>query len=208
MRRFRNLFMVAALSFLLLSCASMTTTREFVLEEPQPGMSAVVGAIIVENDGVDGYYQSVTRNIGVYIAGKSTQDGEEQTEAYKVYTDENGYFMLQNVPPGSYELKGIEFILGVGQEIRVSLDWEGGRKYYHIIEGEMNYMIRNWPDEVNETIINKGINYFLVDRIVRLRGMNTFDSLDGQTLNLPDETYNMPAPPEYFSEKYPDSGWF
>jgi hypothetical protein len=203
----KHMLSTVFLSVLLVSLHNCVPSQPFTVEEPEEGKSVVVGAILVENDGYENYYQPITENIYVAIAGKSTENGKEITEGYRVQTDENGYFMLQNVLPGAYVLKGIEFYLGVGTTMKLIAEWETNRKYFHITSEELNYFVRRWPDEVDSKVINLGINYFLIDRAPRVASFSTFEALDNRSLMLEDP-YTMPNPVTYFQEKYPESGWF
>lgn len=204
-------FTLAILSvglLVLMSCAGTQMSRQFVLEDPQPGMSAVVGAVLIENMGLDDYYRPIKRYINVVIVGRSTVNGEEKTQGYRIYTDENGYFMLQNVPPGSYVVKGCEFTIGISTTMRITAEWEANRRVDRISDQELNYIVRSWPTESDAKVINKDIHYYLVDRTPRLAASNVFPSLNNQSLSLNEYTYTMKSPVDYFKEKFPDSGWF
>ncbi len=206
MKKLTILLIVALSGTLLISCAG-TGGGGITIEEPQEGQSVVVGAVLVENNGFENYYRPIQDDIYVMIAGKSTVDGEEQTEGYRVKTNEDGYFMLQNVPPGAYVVKGIEFYVGVGQTMKVNAEWEAGRKYFRLTQEELNYFVREWPEEEDEQVINLNINYFLLDRAPRIAAFNTYQAINGEEINL-DQSYTMPAPVEYFEKKFPEAQWF
>lgn len=208
MRKAMTLGILSIVALVLTSCAGTQMSREIVPEEPQPGMSAVVGAILIENMGMDDYYRPIKRAINVVVVGKSTVNGEEKTQGYRVYTDENGYFMLQNVPPGSYVVKGCEFTIGISTTMRVTAEWEANRKVFRITDQELNYIVRSWPPESDAKVINTDIHYFLVDRTPRIVGSQVFSAIDNQSLGLQEYTYTMKSPVDYFKEKFPDSGWF
>ncbi|HKJ68902.1 MAG TPA: carboxypeptidase-like regulatory domain-containing protein [bacterium] len=208
MKQLRYLFGFIAIGIFLVSCGTTQMGRQFTLEEPEPGMSTVVGAILVENAGYDDYYRPIREGIQVVVVGKTTQDGEEQREGYRVYTDENGYFMLQNVPPGAYIVKGIEFTIGVGQTMRVAAEWEAGRKIFRMTDRELNYIVRDWPMEEDSKVINTSIHYFLIDRAPRVMAAQTFELISDRSLALDQYTYTLQNPVDYFKEKYPESAWF
>ncbi len=208
MKQLRYFFIFMVIGVLIGSCGTTRMGREFTLEEPQPEMSAVVGAVIIENAGYDDYYRPIRRGIQVVVVGKSMQDGKEVREGYRVFTDENGYFMLQNVPPGAYIVKGVEFTIGVGQTMRVAAEWEAGRQIFRITDRELNYIVREWPLEQESKVINTSIHYFLIDRAPRVMAAQTFESVNDRSLALDQYTYTMQNPVDYFKEKYPDSGWF
>lgn len=206
MKKFTIVFSLVFGLTLMMHCAG-TGGGGISMEPPEEGQSAVVGAILVENDGFENYYRPIMSDIYVLLAAKSTVDGEEQTEGYRVQTNDDGYFILQNVPPGAYVVKGIEFYVGVGQTMRVTAEWEAGRKYYRLSNEELNYFVREWPEEEDSKVIDLGINYFLLDRAPRIANFNTFNALNDQELYL-DQSYSMPNPVQYFGENFPESEWF
>lgn len=208
MKHLHYFFICIVFGVLILSCGTTQMGREFTLEEPEPGMSAVVGAVLIENAGYDDYYRPVRGGIQVVVVGKSMEEGEEDRQGYRVFTDENGYFMLQNVPPGSYIVKGVEFTIGVGQTMRVAAEWEAGRKIFRITDRELNYIVRDWPMEQEGKVFNTRIHYFLIDRAPRVMAAQTFESINDRSLALDQYTYTMQNPVDYFQEKYPESGWF
>ena len=101
-------FSIIASLFVLFQMHGCATGSQIIMEEPQPEKSLLVGAILLENNGVEDVFESKTANIRVVVVGKSSIDGRE--EGYRVKTDENGYFMIPNVPPGAYVIKGIEVV--------------------------------------------------------------------------------------------------
>ncbi len=191
--------------FYIIGCA--TTHSIFVPKNPQAEKSIVVGAVLVENTGIDDLYESIRKNINVIIVGKSTKDGETTTQGYRLKTDENGYFAVQNVEPGAYVLKGIEVDVGYANRRLITSRWEGKRQLY-INEGVMvDFNVRHWPEEVDEKVINMGIHYFKLDNAGRIFH-NNYNRLRNTQLYLENERYTMPKPPVYFKQKYPESAWF
>ena len=185
-------------------CAS---TVPLTLEEPRPGQSLLVGAVLLENDGIEEVYEAKTANIVVVLVGKSTRDGKETTESYRVKTDEAGYFMLPNVPPGAYVLKGIEVDLGYETRLFLTSRWEGNQQIYYPGEGRIDHTVRIWPEEVNTRVIDLRICYFRIDAALRTLHKR-FPRLQNTALTLRDKTYTMENPQEYFRAKYPGSAWF
>ncbi len=205
MKKLSYFIMLTILTTFFLECAS--TKSSLIPQKPEPGKSLVVGAILVENDGIDDLYQSKTSNIVVVLVGKSLLNGEEEIQGYRTKTDKNGYFLLQNVPPGSYILKGIEADVSYTNHYLISSRWEGNRQHY-IYENKMiDYNVRNWPEGNDSRVINLGINYFKLDNAGRIYYDN-FKALNNSLLSIKDVFYNMPAPDVYYNEKYPELEWF
>ncbi|MBN2413260.1 carboxypeptidase regulatory-like domain-containing protein [candidate division KSB1 bacterium] len=189
----------------LLECVS--TNNTVVLQKPEPGKSLVVGAVLVENDGIDDLYQSKTSNIVVVVVGKSILNGNEEIKGYRTKTDKNGYFLLQNIPPGSYVLKGIEVDVGYTNHYLISSLWEGNQQRYIYEDKMIDYNVRSWPEEENSTVINLGINYFKLDNAGRIYD-NRFKSLNNTVLGIKEKYHTMAAPDVYFKEQYPEIEWF
>ncbi len=193
-------FQLSAAFLIIISCS---TTRQFVFQEPEPGKSLLVGAVLVENDGIDDLYESKTSNITVVIVHKFTQNGKEQSQGYRIKTDKDGYFMMPNIPPGSFVLKGIEVDLGFTNRYIINSMWEGNRQIYFDDGKMIDYNVRIWPPETTEKIIDMGINYFKLDRAGRILSQN-FKALSNNMLGLENKSYTMPSPVDYFKEKYPE----
>jgi hypothetical protein len=190
---------------ILLSCSG---SKEFVKEKPQEGMCLLVGAMLVENKGIEDRYESLVNNIHVVLVGKHMQNGEEKTDGYKVKTDANGYFLLQNVPPGSYVLKGFEVDVGFNTRLFVTSRWDGNSQiFYPGTSNVIDYTVRVWPEPYEGKFINLGINYFMIDQAMRIAN-NRFNVLDDKPGALSGVTYTMKNPLDYFKTKYPQWEWF
>jgi hypothetical protein len=190
--------------FLLLNCA---TLPKFSPEAPQYGKSLLVGAILVENNGLEDVYEAKTSNILVVIVGKSQINEKITVKSYRVKTNPDGYYVVQNVPPGSYVIKGIEVDLGYETHMLISSRWEGMTQVYYPENLMIDNTVREWPPASNKRIIDMQIRYFRIDAAQRVVYDN-IKSLDHASLSLPDKQYTMLDPEQYFREKYPDWGWF
>jgi hypothetical protein len=197
-------FNLAIILMVILTCSP---TQKFVLSEPEPGKSLLVGAILVENDGVEEVYEAITKNVIGVVMGKFEKGGKEVTESYRVKTDENGYFAIPNVNPGSYVLKGIEVDLGYSTRLLLTSRWEGNTQIYYPTEVLIDNTVRIWPPVSNDRIIDFNIHYFRIDAVQRVFD-ETFPELINYRLNLAEQTYTMPNPVQYYKNKYPDWGWF
>ena len=198
-------FSIIASLYVLFQMHGCATGSQIIMEEPQPEKSLLVGAILLENNGVEDVFESKTANIRVVVVGKSSIDGRE--EGYRVKTDENGYFMIPNVPPGAYVIKGIEVDLGYETRLLLTSRWEGNIQLYYPIDTIIDYTVRLWPESTNEKIINLQINYFSIDQAFRAIHRR-FENLNNTALLLKDKTYTMENPATYFKIRYPHSAWF
>ena len=198
-------FSIIASLFVLFQMHGCVTGSQIIMEEPQPEKSLLVGAILLENNGVEDVFESKTANIRVVVVGKSSIDGRE--EGYRVKTDENGYFMIPNVPPGAYIIKGIEVDLGYETRLLLTSRWEGNIQLYYPIDTIIDYTVRLWPESTDEKIINLQINYFSIDQAFRAIHRR-FENLNNTSLLLMDKSYTMENPETYFKIRYPHSNWF
>ena len=198
-------FSIIASLFVLFQMHGCATGSQIIMEEPQPEKSLLVGAILLENNGVEDVFESKTANIRVVVVGKSSIDGRE--EGYRVKTDENGYFMIPNVPPGAYVIKGIEVDLGYETRLLLTSRWEGNIQLYYPIDTIIDYTVRLWPESTDEKIINLQINYFSIDQAFRAIHRR-FENLNNTSLLLMDKSYTMENPETYFKIRYLHSNWF
>ncbi|MCF7805461.1 MAG: carboxypeptidase-like regulatory domain-containing protein [Candidatus Marinimicrobia bacterium] len=203
LKNLRNLAVIMG-GILLLSCAP---SQKFSAEAPQPGKSLLVGAILVENVGLEDVYEAKTANIKVVIIGKSAENGREVTQAYHVKTNADGYYMIQNVPPGAYVLKGIEVDLGYETRMIISSRWEGNTQQYYPVSLMIDNIVREWPPASDQRVIDMRIRYFRIDAAKRIM-YDDIESLSNAKLAITDKRYTMPDPEAYFREKFPDWGWF
>jgi len=190
---------------MLVFCAS-TDTR-WMITPPQSGRSLLVGGILVENNGLDDIYQAHRAKITVVIVGKSVVNGREKMEAYRIKTDDNGYFAVSNVPPGAYVLKGIEVNIGYANRMLIGSRWEGSSQIYYPVTNMISHTVRVWPEPGSGHIINMNIHYFLIDRTGRV-GHREFRFLNNTPVGLKDIRHTMPSPEDYIRTKAEASDWF
>ncbi|MBD3273818.1 MAG: hypothetical protein GF372_00820 [Candidatus Marinimicrobia bacterium] len=208
MKRILSLFIMAAVFLHISGCA---VTGGYQEEPPQEGKSILVGAILVENFGLGDIYDSKKSNIIVKLSGKHVIDGEEVIRTYRTTTDPNGYYMIQNVEPGYYIIKGLEMSLVPNERYYVHAIWDGERRYYELTTSDMegDYTVRYWEQEYEGRVIDMGIMHFEVG--ITSRGhmlYNRFTELQNARLRLPGITYNMQNPVEYYEERFPEWEWF
>ena len=200
-----NYLLILIFCIILIGCSG---SKEFVLEKPQEGKSLLVGAVIIENVGVEERYETILNNIQVVLVNKFVVDGEEKTEGFKIKTDENGYFLLQNVPPGSYVIKGFEVDVGFGTRLYVTSRWDGNtQRFFPGTTNIIDYTVRVWPEPQTDKIINMKINYFMIDKALRVAD-SRFNVLKDKKGALSDVTYTMKNPVDYYKTMYPQWEWF
>ena len=178
-------------------------------QEPTEDGILLIGSIIVENNGINETFETITKFIEVAVMGLNTVEGETKLRGYWAETDADGYYYLCNLPRGKYVLKGLKvWIAGSTQGVISSkLEGEGSPYYWHrrqdgqsiIFEGEYFapepegrvYNLNHWTFSIypNRTITPR-----------------QFYSMDNQKLVL-DKTYTRPNVIEYFRTKFAGTGW-
>jgi hypothetical protein len=195
MKRNHRLAAGALFSAILLSCSGAKPKGESpaVIENP----TVVVGAVLVENDGIDDLFESITANITVVLVRKFVLNGKEESSGHRIRTDKNGYFRLENVPAGSSVLKGIELDLGYANRMLITSVWEGESQIYTTGGRMIDFNVRVWPPSNPGPVTDMGIHYFRIDRSSRIMH-DRFQSLNGRGLALKGKAYTMPNPKTYF----------
>ena len=201
----KNIIITLLISVVVL--IGCTGSQQFVAEKPQTGKSLVVGGVLLENNGLEGKYETIFSKITLVVVGKSIEDGEEVTKGYRVKTDENGYFVLQNVPAGAYVIKGFEADVGFETRLFVTSRWDGNRQSFYYSGAPIDHTVRVWPEMSTEKIIDLQITYFMVDQAMRVANDN-FKLLLNKPGIIPGSNYTMKNPVKYYSEKYPTWEWF
>ena len=200
MKKIVSFFTVLLLTVCIASCGGMVT--QLKMQEPEAGKSIVIGAVLVENNGIDDMYEAQKANIVVVLIGKHIINGEEFIQGYRLKTDANGYFYLPNVPQGAYVLKGIEVDIGFSGRVLISSRWDGSNQIF-IPAGKMiDHVVRSWPEEIHENVIDLRINYFMFDPSRRIYA-DQFMSLKENTLAIEGRSQTMPNPKVYYRDKYP-----
>ena len=200
MSRFRCLKTGWLAAVLFLSCSGARPKEPF--ESDLKGSNTVVGAVLVENDGLDDLFESKTSGITVVLVGQWTQDGKRASKGYRIRTDKNGYFRLSAVPAGAFVLKGIELDIGFANRMLITSVWEGESQIFTPGERMIDFNVRVWPPERTDPVNDMGIHYFRIDRTGGI-DHNRFQSLNNVRLGLKDKTYTMPNPKTYFENQKP-----
>lgn len=209
-RRFDTLRTLSLVGLLLVvsGCAGMGTAMfNTVLTDPVEDGILIIGAVIVSTINE----QRAKTVHEVHIAGDVEKDGETVRVGFTVIPDDQGYFAIENAPPGNYVLKGASYGL---RDVTSALIWH-----------EMKYptdrwKIVNWsivppftgnvPQTIpNSNVINLGYNIFLTfgDNVgndnIRLYHRMV---IENETFDTP-YTFRNPHIEVYFMSRFPESGW-
>jgi len=200
MKKFVSALLIFLAIIIFSGCG--TSATQLKMQEPEEGKCVVVGAVLFENNGVDDFFDVSKSDITVILVGKSTINGEESIEGYRLKTDENGYFFLPNVPQGAYVLKGIELSLGYRGLTLITSRWDGTRQIFLTAATMIDYVVRSWPEEVSGCVSDLGINYLMINPSMGIYS-DRFSELRDNVLALKDITHMMSNPESYYRAKYP-----
>ena len=98
---------------LLIGCSG---TKKGFIEPTAENTMLVVGRVIVEDKGYTEKPEVYKQDLRVAIFGLC-EDGSEH--GIWARTDEQGYFVLSNVPKGEYTIKAIQLTVGSGQFLSI-----------------------------------------------------------------------------------------
>ena len=171
----------------------------------------VVGGILVENLTLTslGRYETMESGVEIVIVGKSDADGE--VTGYEVVSDKKGYFFLENVPKGSYIIKGLRVFLEDQSTVRFMSDWDSALSptYYQLVRPEdtINFIVEKYPKkmEMTSNILNMNIVYFGIEP--GSVAHNVFPKIDNRKLHT-EKVHNRVNPFDYYKSKFPDVDWF
>jgi hypothetical protein len=167
----------------------------------------VVGRVIVEDKGYTEKPEVYKQDLRVAIFGLSA-DGEEL--GFWARTDENGYFVLSNVPMGEYAIKAVQLTVGSGQFLSIEnrLGFVDDpylvvNREFFIFEGEY------FPFEPVGRIQSLKHHIFTLDQsnrnILQVRNMAVY-KLKNYELHTGEKLTAEPVE-QYYIDKYPNSVW-
>ncbi len=198
-----SFFRFLILIVFLFSCSS--TIPEF--NPPVENKCLLIGSVILDILGYRDINATIQANIEVAIIGNVIDGGQEKRVGFWVETDENGYFYLENVPPGKYALKGIRArSMDLNELTIVNELTDPQRNYFEIYFSDNIPMTGNLFDVSSKNrIVNFQNNLFSLHRngiveFKRLARVRDYKLSAGDIINLP-------PVPSYFLEKFPASGW-
>jgi hypothetical protein len=201
---FKNLILILIILILVNGCAQRF--KGFAEPESEKSM-LVVGRLIVEDNGYTERPNVYKDGLQIAIYGECN-DGSEIGEW--VRTDENGYYVLANVPMGEYVIKAVRLTVGNGQlttiENRLSFSDEPyliTNREFFIFDGDY------FPFEPVGRVQSLKHHVFMLDvvnrNILMVRNAAMHKLKDVQLHN--GEVLNAPPVENYFIEKHPNSKW-
>jgi hypothetical protein len=214
MLRIRCFCLLTAGLFVLALSGCGASTLNVITEPASGGLNMVVGALLIENMGVDFKSETLSGKVDVYLVGKKKSDNS--IVSYKLKTDNNGYFCVENVPAGNYLIKGVRVMVGSKYEAKVVNDLELPNSGYYLQRNIQDPIIMEaeWlPKQPDDRVLDLGFLYIGFQPTGGEAGLSynllieNFDFADNKELNL-GKTYNLVTPFDYFKSKFPESPWF
>jgi len=192
-----------SLIILLASCGGGYSTK---LTDPvSDDAILIIGSSTIEV--VKGMQEAYTSGQEIAIMADQEVDGEFVRKAIIIWAEDDGYFCVENLPPGRYTLKGVRMIGNRGgdftiwNELRMPNErWMAGSAgYQYSFTGEyFQYSPRlnvyNFQHSIFSLTGGGMVVYYRVPK------------MDGDKFNLV-TGYTRDYVENYFIEKYPDSGW-
>ena len=176
------------------------------MKEPIEGKNLIIGSITFENSGFQNRNDVYFDNLEVAVIGIYEEDGKEKVFGKLVFTDENGYFFIPNVPDGRYALKGIRVNMAGQAYLTIANEFRTAVDNYKIQNKEnILYNGTHFDTRPNNKIINLKHNYFTILSNSEIHygaydKINEFKASNGEKISR-QLIY------ERFIEKYPESGW-
>lgn len=194
------------LGFVIFICGCSESYKGFT-EPTSENSMLVVGRVIVEDKGYTENPQVYKENLRVGIYGLA-EDGTEIGEWAR--TDENGYFVLANLPKGEYAIKALQFTVGAGQFVTVENRLGFSDEPYIITNREFFIFEGGYfPYEPTGRIQSLKHHIFTLDQsnrnILQVRNVALYKLKDYQLHT--GEVLNAEPVEMYFVKKYPKSGW-
>jgi len=197
------LFALGIIAIGLAACAGGMMMIETTLTEPQEDGILLIGSVVV--GGVNEVRE--LEPLMVYVMGDIEQEGEIVRGGFTVVPDANGFFAIENAPPGEYTLKGVQY------------GWDGIPQY--LIWHPMRYGTDRWQRQDWKTVpaytgeftgtdqrgrvVDFGHTIFIVSSGTDIRHHHR-EMISGETFDLP-YSYDRPRSAEYFLQQFPGSGW-
>ncbi|MBN1482157.1 hypothetical protein EH223_07865 [candidate division KSB1 bacterium] len=146
------------------------------------GESTVVGGIVIELYGSYWIYnEPVQSDLPIRVAVEYVDEKDKRRMyAYRIRTDENGYFKIENAPAGKYIFKAVEFTIGQSVHITAASEygrWQKGETYrfWGMMSGMMYHNERDlietqFENDPQSGRIDLGITYLKIKADERLGG--------------------------------------
>lgn len=182
-----------------------------LLKEPGSEKSMlVIGGVALEDNYFSQFSGVHLEDIEVAILSETIKDGELKTSGHWTRTDENGFFMLSDVPPGRYAITGIRLYLSNGDLTVLSNPLTSGKSKFMLQEGDhVPFIGQYFTIEPQGRMLNLQNNLFIIEQESRTyyhadhickELFSGRKLVDGSYLEM------MPAD-KYFKQKYPNSAW-
>ncbi len=200
-----------------INCASVSGGLK-TLPEPENGSMIIIGNILLENIDRDLSFTYWGFPLRIVIVGK---DDNGNLNHYTVTTSDRGYYILPNLPKGSYILKAVIFQEpGFPPNIIVN-DWTDANSKFYLMrhpERGIEYSAEWFPPESQSRLINENILWFGL-RLAAIENMSELSTgvvmVTESSETIKDERfwrdghqYSREAPLTYYKHKFPDSKWW
>ncbi len=185
----------------ILNCAGTTTS----MKEPIEGKNLIIGSVIFENNGKNNRNDVFFDNLEVAIIGYYKENGKEKTFGKWIYTDQNGYFFIPNVPDGRYAVKAVRVNMSGQSFITVANEFRTMVDNYKLSPENIAFSGTYFDTRPVERIVNLKHNYFTIFINNEIR-YGAYDMIAEFTAST-GEQISRPLIFKYFVEKYPASGW-
>jgi len=194
------------LGLLIFICGCVESYKGFTEPKSENSM-LVVGCVIVEDKGYTENPQVYKENLRIAIYGLA-EDGTEI--GVWARTDENGYFVIANVPKGEYAIKAIQLTVGAGQFLTIENRLGFSDDAYIITNREFFIFDGGYfPFEPVGRIQSLKHHIFTLDQsnrnILMVRNMVLY-RLNDYELHTGEKLKAEPVE-KYFIKKYPKSAW-
>ncbi|MDW7679622.1 MAG: hypothetical protein SCK70_03610 [bacterium] len=189
--------------FFILACSATLQT----VEEPIADKCLIIGSVLLDIDGYDDNLTTLSDNIEVAVLGKIIQNGQIKKVGFWTRTDENGLFILPNVPMGDYVIKGIRtHLIGVGDLVITNELIDSERNYYelnrhsfigftgNLFDIQISNRVANFKHNIFKLNRNGWIDFQRIDRLKQFK-ISTGERIDRQSVQF------------QFLDKFPESQW-
>jgi len=189
--------------FFIVGCSATVKN----VEEPIADKCLIIGSVLLDIDGYDDNLITLSDNIEIAILGKIIQNGEIKKVGFWTRTDDNGLFILPNVPPGDYVIKGMRtHLIGIGDLVITNELLDSERSYYelnrhsfigftgNLFDVQTLQRVANFKHNIFKLNRNGWIEFQRIDRLNQFK-ISTGERIDRQSV------------PFQFLDKFPESQW-
>ncbi len=165
----------------------------------------IIGSSTVEV--IRGMQEAYTSGQEISIMADQEVDGEYVRKAITIWAEDDGYFCVENLPPGRYTLKGIRMIGNRGGDFTIWNELRMPNERWMAASANYRY---TFTGEYFQTSPRLNV-YNFQHNVFSLTGGGTvvhykMAKMDNDKFHL-STTYTRDYVENYFINKYPDSGW-